>query len=107
MKEPIYFEINPDVLDVVVAMFVTGIAEQMEKDLLKRKKGLDVTGVFDADRDKDIDKMEEHLAAFRLLLEYITPMEQKNVYKAKSNRARTGKKPGNEKVGSRKRARSH
>ena len=44
--------------------------DQMVHDLQRRKKGKLPVGFFDNDKDTDIKIMEEHIAAFKLLMKY-------------------------------------
>lgn len=44
--------------------------DQMVGDVKNRKKGKFSVGFFDNDKDTDIKIMEEHIAAFKLLMKY-------------------------------------
>lgn len=89
MTDPIYFEVDPDVLDQIVARVIVEMRRQMKKDLSDRKKGADL-GYLHQDPREDILAMQEHIKAFTLILEYITPQSEiKDVDQAKPNRTRT------------------
>ena len=44
--------------------------DRMVGDVKNRKKGKFSVGFFDNDKDTDIKIMEEHIAAFKLLMKY-------------------------------------
>lgn len=106
MTDPIYFEVDPDVLDQIVVKVIGEMRSQMKKDLSARKKGAN-PGYLHQDPREDILAMQEHIKAFTLVLDYVSPpSEIKDVDQAKPNRARTRSSTGAKKVRGGKRARA-
>lgn len=106
MTSPIYFEVDPDVLDQIVGKVISEMMAQMKKDLAARKKGA-APGYLHQDPKEDILIMQEHIKAFTLILNYFSPLsETKDVDQAKPNRARTRSGTRKPKVRGRKKSRS-
>jgi len=65
----ITIDIDPEEYDKLVVEYLKEQKELMKSFLENRK---DDTGmaIFDTDKDKDIEKIKEHIKAFKLLISY-------------------------------------
>lgn len=62
-------EIECDTIDKIIVEQMAETMEFLKQDCEKRKKG-NGFAVFEMDQDADVALMEEHIAAFKIILTY-------------------------------------